>query len=479
MGFRLLITAALGALVLSPSVASAQESGWYLRGNVTGGQFLDSDIENSFLNQADVLNTTTLTNEADADFGGTLALGYDFSNNWRVEFDASTLWNDLGIDFIDEGHLDGGIRTNAFMINGIYDFDLNSRWAPYLGAGLGIVESSYSAFIPNAADRSNPKNDCLPNCNIRDEDIELGWQVLAGLGYDITDRLTWDTHYRFQYGGTPDINFVNQGTTPSGRELELADVASQSISTGLRYRFGGAAAAAAPVAALASLPAAPLATYSCWDGTIGYSEACCAPQPEPEPAPTYTCWDGAIVYDLAQCTPQPQPEPVQTYSCWDNSVVYDLAQCPAVPAPVAAYNNCGPSSVAIFNVDLTSSPKPLNRLGSLPEFGDSHNLTSTQFYEKLQARYAANQNGDRAYLNYLFRSMGYENGFRDAQPYMFSEETLPVGSTGVLGMGEQHNYGYYVLPNNDRDRQAFRIQSANGSVVHFMKTCGNYFYACN
>ena len=74
--------------------------------------------------------------------------------------------------------------------------------------------------------------------------------------------------------------------------------------------------------------------------------------------------------------------------------------------------------------------------------------------------------------------MGYSNGWADAQPYMFSEEVLPVGTRGILGLGEQHHYSYSILPTNDHDRQAFRIQSANGVVVHFMKTCGNYMYAC-
>jgi hypothetical protein len=113
----------------------------------------------------------------------------------------------------------------------------------------------------------------------------------------------------------------------------------------------------------------------------------------------------------------------------------------------------------------------------MPEFGDSHGLTPDQFFNKLNARYNANAT-DKAYLNYLFKSMGYSNGWADAQSYMFSEEVLPVGTRGLLGLGEQHHFEYSILPTNERDRQAFRIQSANGSVVHFMKTCGNYMYAC-
>jgi len=186
------------------------------------------------------------------------------------------------------------------------------------------------------------------------------------------------------------------------------------------------------------------------------------------------CWDGTTVSDASQCPAQPQ-----TYTCWDGSLVYDLNQCPVQQQTVVAtqYNICGTSPVSIFNVDASATPKNIRRLGTMPQFGDSHGLTSDQFFEKLQARYAAG-GADRAYLNYLFKSMGYTNGFRDAQAYMFSEETLPIGTTGILGLGEQHHYAYSVLNTSDRDREAFRIQSANGSVVHFMKTCGNYMYAC-
>jgi len=119
----------------------------------------------------------------------------------------------------------------------------------------------------------------------------------------------------------------------------------------------------------------------------------------------------------------------------------------------------------------------MSRLGTLPQFGDSHGLNAKQFFHKLKNRFESNEI-DRAYLDYLFKSMGYENGFADAQNYMFSEDVLPVGTKGLLGFGEEHHYGYAVLPSNQNDREAFRVLSANGAVVHFMKSCGNYFYGC-
>jgi len=82
-------------------------------------------------------------------------------------------------------------------------------------------------------------------------------------------------------------------------------------------------------------------------------------------------------------------------------------------------------------------------------------------------------------LDYVFRSMGYRNGFAGASAGLFSNVTLDRGQKGLLGLGEQHHYEYSALNTNDRDRQAFKIKAANGCDVHFMKTCGNYMFFCD
>ena len=224
----------------------------------------------------------------------------------------------------------------------------------------------------------------------------------------------------------------------------------------------------------------------------------------PAPAPisqSQLCSDGITqVFDMSACPVMAAPAPViapyvapapepQTFLCPDAvTTVYDMAVCPAVtpqpiimpqPEPVLRpnLNMCGASNVAIFSVPTTETPKQVSRLGTMPEFGNSHGLTPIQFMEKLQKRYAASDT-DRAYLDYLFKSLGYRNGFADARYYMFSDDILPVGTSGLLGLGEEHHFEYSVLPSQQEDREAFRILSANGSVVHFMKTCGNYFYGC-
>ncbi len=167
--------------------------------------------------------------------------------------------------------------------------------------------------------------------------------------------------------------------------------------------------------------------------------------------------------------PAPVPEPVKA-----------TPPPPAPkPAPVAVAGcNCGEKgNIAIFTIP-SGPAKSVARLGTYPEFGNSHSLSPAQFYQKLSDRHSTNQ-GDQQYLDYVFRSMGYSNGFAGASAGLFSNVTLDRGQKGLLGLGEQHHYEYSALNTNDRDRQAFKIKSANGCDVHFMKTCGNYMFFCD
>lgn len=150
----------------------------------------------------------------------------------------------------------------------------------------------------------------------------------------------------------------------------------------------------------------------------------------------------------------------------------------AVKAATGALNNCGSSDIAIFNVPTFETPVSVSRLGSYPEFGDSHALSPAQFFDKLEGKYNGLEQ-DRQYLDYLFKSMGYTGGFKDADASIVSNASLPQGTAGLLGLGVQHHFDYNRLDVTDpRDLEAFQLESKNGQIIYFMKTCGNYMYAC-
>lgn len=316
---KLLFAAATAALMAAPSLATAQDSGWYLRGNLGYGGHTDAEFTGGLLGDT----------ESEGDFAWSLGGGYQFPTGWRLELDGTTLLTDLGaLNSLPRSEAD--FRTTNIMANAIYDFNNESNWTPFIGAGLGFSHGEMSAtasdyigsantFQSSAACPGGASGTDVFTCRVNDEDTNFAWQVLAGLGYAITDNLSWDTHYKFvsaremRFDGER-ANTTNTTLAPVGFETVYDKANSHTLLTGFRYRFG--AAAPAPV-----YPLAPVVDVECWDGSMVFNANQCPPEPIPEP--TVRCWDGSMVFTANECPAQPA-----TYECWDGTLVYDLATCP-------------------------------------------------------------------------------------------------------------------------------------------------------
>ena len=136
--------------------------------------------------------------------------------------------------------------------------------------------------------------------------------------------------------------------------------------------------------------------------------------------------------------------------------------------------NCSTKAI-VFDIP-SSEAKKINKLGTNPQFGNTHGLSPADFLEDLKYRYQ-NSSWDRSYLNYLYKAMGY-NGFQDAQSDQISQEELKPGVKGILGFGSYSGYAYSQLDLKGKDLKIFRIEAANGCHINFMKTCGNLFFIC-
>ena len=329
MKLQLLAAAASVALLAAPSLASANDQGWYVRGNVGYGVVTDVDFTGDLVGDV----------EGEGNVALSLGVGYELGNNWRIELDASQLWNDLGA-ISQASNTYAKMRLTTGMLNAIYDFSDFGSWEPYLGAGIGVSQvnlNAQTASFPDgfvgAGTVPNPACPSSDACTFNDDDTGIAWQLLAGLGYKITDNLTWDTQYRYLDVGN--LSFVGQGqnlTPPAGLgsgtgiATSASGAASHTIMTGLRYRFGAKAPAPAPT------------LYSCWDGSRVENLSSCAPKPpvmvgcwdgsqvESGSAcptrPSVQCWDGSTVDNAASCPTRP------TITCWDGTIAYDQAACP-------------------------------------------------------------------------------------------------------------------------------------------------------
>ena len=384
MKSRLLIAAASAALMAAPSIASANDTeGWYLRGNAGYGVHTDVDLTGDIV--SDVHGNGL---QSEGNVAGSAGLGYDFGNNWRLELDGASLWTDLG-SISQIPATSGKLRTNTAMINAIYDFDNFGRWEPYVGAGVGLVQGKVNLVaqdflspltVANPAClgprsllvNTDPGGRIQPeSCAVDDTDTALGFQLLAGLGYEISENLTWDTHYRYLDSNELDFEGTRTNSifgTSNAINVAAAGVGAHSLLTGFRYTFGQKAVAAAPPPP----PPAPVADFACWDGSVVFNAGQCPARPEP--VQTQTCWDGSIIPTTSTCPAQPQ-----TYTCWDGSLVYDQAQC---PAQISARGNdvaqlCGNEyrqEIIYYEFDKGQSAETRNTINRILDIGQYCNV---------------------------------------------------------------------------------------------------------
>ena len=153
-----------------------------------------------------------------------------------------------------------------------------------------------------------------------------------------------------------------------------------------------------------------------------------------------------------------------------------VKETPPPAAPKGCTANCTGSKNKIFNIPSGRTPKTLTRLGTNPEFGNSHGLSPEQFYNKLKKQHSTN-NTDKRFLDNLFNAMGYK-GFGEVTAAAFSATRIAPGTIGNIGASKQHRTVYAKLNTSGKDLEAFRIKGKNGCDIHFMKTCGNHFFYC-
>ncbi len=130
---------------------------------------------------------------------------------------------------VDPAHT--SVKTYTAMANFYKDFGRFGNVTPYVGAGVGIAYNqmgeTYFTGNPN-----------LTNRIAGDNDIALAWALMAGIGYQISDRAILDVGYRYLDMGKissqrhDNAGFINPRVT-------VDDLAAHEFKVGLRYHLGG------------------------------------------------------------------------------------------------------------------------------------------------------------------------------------------------------------------------------------------------
>ena len=123
------------------------------------------------------------------------------------------------------------VSTTTLMFNGYYDLGRWDRVVPYVGVGVGVARNSTDeVFFTN--------NPALIN-RIQGEDRwSLAWALMAGVGWQLSERAVLDVGYRYLDMGKAQSGIIDSAGFINPR-VRIDDLSAHEIKIGLRFGFGG------------------------------------------------------------------------------------------------------------------------------------------------------------------------------------------------------------------------------------------------
>ena len=217
----LLGTAAALCSLTAAEAATTTPSGWYLSLSAGANWLPDNDIDEFSIGGA-----PSTTNEFSWDNGYVVAgaVGYDFANSWRAEFEVAYRHNDA------DGFLQSGSPSTvpgaeiwelSQMINVFYDFPVTDKFTVSAGAGIG---GTLVVFNPGCSGNFESAN-----CNQETDDYVLTGQLIAQAAYRFAERWQLFADYRFMLLDDAEV------TNPGDGEHWIIEKTDHALSLGVRF----------------------------------------------------------------------------------------------------------------------------------------------------------------------------------------------------------------------------------------------------
>lgn len=237
---------------MAPSWAGATESNSD-RATAQGTSFIRGEVGYTFDFDSDVENVPASDVDFDGNITGGAGIGYYVLPKLRTQLDFGYHVNDA--DGATGGFATSGeLRVLSFLVSLYRDFPIGNNIRPFIGAGVGAARINPDfSLTPAVGAATGPDG----------ADLNLAYQGTAGIAWDVTEKLSLETRYRYLRAGEYDFG------TAQG------DYANHSALAALRYNFGLSSRKPAPRQAPPAVAQA-------------------APTPPPAPAPV-----------------EPAPEPVE------------------------------------------------------------------------------------------------------------------------------------------------------------------------
>lgn len=216
-------------LFVSVHAAVADDSGIYVAGRAGASfmQFNDGKWTNDLVGD---ITYNYNRNVSDTVFiiGG--AVGYDFESPLRAELEYTyrTNFENNKRPTTDGNHnVDMDLTAHAILLNAFYDFENSTDITPFVmaGAGMSILRSDNDVDPIGAAPDYTERQITRTN---------FAWNVGAGAGYSLTEKLTLDFLLRYVDLGEARWENYDPGTDEANA---VADMTAVECLLGLRYAF--------------------------------------------------------------------------------------------------------------------------------------------------------------------------------------------------------------------------------------------------
>ncbi|WP_405052125.1 outer membrane protein [Sinorhizobium sp. 8-89] len=246
----------LDAPEITISTKAERSSGLYLRGDIGYAPWRDEGDPSYRTFDA---GTSTYNNvpfdsaRFDKPISGTIGIGYRFNDVVRADITAEYF----------EGRFDGsslsatpcagqGVGTSCdfshsanfsalgLMANGYVDLATLAGFTPYLGAGIGATNINWNT-VRETATCVPGGGACAGGAGGASYDGEDSWRftyaLMAGVSYDITDRLKFDLGYRYSHIADGDMfGFGTEALAgASGAKGHDDGLSRHEIRAGLRF----------------------------------------------------------------------------------------------------------------------------------------------------------------------------------------------------------------------------------------------------
>jgi len=205
------------ALTASDAYGS-DDRGWFVRPYV--GSTTLNDISG---NATEVDGITGRTN-IQPDTGIVSGMGVGFRYNQKIS--SEVVWeyrrNDTQINLGDDPVANSGdYASNAFYLNGHYNLGDYQNWQPYIGGGVGWLQEVDMDIERDGNEISFSGSG------------QTGYQVFAGVKYDINDQWQLNSEVRYADFGSVALKGEDGATGEIG-ELEYSPL---TVQLGLQYNF--------------------------------------------------------------------------------------------------------------------------------------------------------------------------------------------------------------------------------------------------